>query len=65
MKYSREKAVLISDINEEIAELAAKMIEILDTGVGVGLAGPQVGVKKGYLLPRHPEILPVSLSTLK
>ncbi len=50
----REKAALISDINEEIAELAAKMIEILDTGVGVGLAGPQVGVKKRIFVTKAP-----------
>ena len=50
----REKAALISDINEEIAELASKMIEILDTGVGVGLAGPQVGVKKRIFVTKAP-----------
>ena len=50
----REKAALISDINEEIAELAAKMIEILDTGIGVGLAGPQVGVKKRIFVTKAP-----------
>ena len=50
----REKAALISDINEEIAELAAKMIEILDTGIGVGLAGPQVGVRKRIFVTKAP-----------
>ena len=50
----REKAALIADINEEIADLAAKMIEILDTGIGVGLAGPQVGVSKRIFVTKAP-----------
>ena len=50
----REKAALVTDINEEIADLAAKMIEILDTGIGVGLAGPQVGVKKRIFVTKAP-----------
>ena len=50
----REKAAVIADINEEIADLAAKMIEILDTGIGVGLAGPQVGVAKRIFVTKAP-----------
>lgn len=53
-KILREKASLIIDFNEEIAELAAKMIEILDTGVGVGLAAPQVGFKKRIFVTKAP-----------
>ncbi len=50
----REKAAVIADINEEVADLAAKMIEILDKGIGIGLAGPQVGASKRIFVTKAP-----------
>ncbi|MDR0390024.1 MAG: peptide deformylase [Spirochaetaceae bacterium] len=42
----RQKAEAVAEINEDIAKLAADMIEAMHEGKGVGLAGPQVGVMK-------------------
>ena len=50
----RVKAALIADINEETELLANNMIEILNTGIGVGLAGPQVGERKRIFITKAP-----------
>jgi len=39
-----ERAKAIEEIGDEIAALAAKMIEIMVASKGIGLAGPQAGV---------------------
>ncbi len=54
----REKASLISDINEETSWLAERMIEILETGAGVGLAAPQVGEGKRLFVTKAPGDIP-------
>ena len=42
----RKKAEEISEINDEIRELAANMIDTMRVNEGIGLAGPQVNVLK-------------------
>ena len=42
----RKKAEKIKEINEEIANTAGQMAEILTRDKGVGLAGPQIGFMK-------------------
>jgi peptide deformylase len=42
----RQKAEPITEINEEIVQLANDMIASLNPKEGIGLAGPQVGVMK-------------------
>jgi peptide deformylase len=42
----RQKAEKIKEIDDEIAETAKQMLEILKRDKGVGLAGPQVGFLK-------------------
>jgi len=42
----RQKAASIKDINDEIRQIAHKMIDTMYEGKGVGLAGPQVGYLK-------------------
>jgi peptide deformylase len=42
----RKKAEKIREINDEVADTANKMMEILKRDKGVGLAGPQVGFMK-------------------
>jgi peptide deformylase len=42
----RGKAEPVHKIDDEIREIADKMIEALHNGKGVGLAGPQVGLMK-------------------
>ncbi len=43
-KVLLRKAELVEDINDNIRQLADKMIEIMVANIGVGLAGPQAGV---------------------
>jgi peptide deformylase len=42
----RQKAEPVKPINAEIAKIAAEMIETMHQSKGVGLAGPQIGLKK-------------------
>ena len=42
----RQKAAPIKNINDEIRQMARKMLDIMHKGKGVGLAGPQVGLLK-------------------
>jgi peptide deformylase len=42
----RQKAEAITEINGDIAKLAADMLDTMHEGKGVGLAGPQVGLMK-------------------
>jgi peptide deformylase len=42
----RQKAEPVKPINGEIAKIAAEMIETMHQSKGVGLAGPQIGLKK-------------------
>jgi peptide deformylase len=42
----RQKAEPVKPINAEIAQIAAEMIETMHKSKGVGLAGPQVGLRK-------------------
>jgi peptide deformylase len=39
----RQKALSVKNINDEIRETVKTMLEIMHTGKGIGLAGPQVG----------------------
>lgn len=41
----RQKASPIADIDGEVAKLAQDMLEAMRAGRGIGLAGPQVGLK--------------------
>ena len=41
----RQKASPIADIDGEVAKLAQDMLEAMKAGRGIGLAGPQIGLK--------------------
>jgi len=56
-----QKAEAFDTIGPEVAELAADMLETMETFVGVGLAGPQVGVSKRIIVLREPEHEPMCL----
>ncbi len=45
----------IESFDSELADLAADMFETMDTFVGIGLAGPQVGLAKRIFVMRDPE----------
>lgn len=49
------KAKPIDVFGPELVRLAADMIETMDAGDGVGLAGPQIGVSRRILVLREPE----------
>ncbi len=49
-----EKAALVADINGDIKTLVDEMIETLDKKSGIGLAAPQVAVKKRLFITRAP-----------
>ena len=42
----REKSIAVKDINNEALKLSKKLIKIMNTAPGVGLAAPQIGVMK-------------------
>ncbi|NEP83817.1 MAG: peptide deformylase [Okeania sp. SIO3B3] len=50
----KEKATLISDINEEIEKIVQAMIEAMIESDGIGLAGPQVDYPKKIFITRAP-----------
>ncbi|MDX9801266.1 MAG: peptide deformylase [Spirochaetia bacterium] len=49
-----EKAALIADINDDIKSLVDEMIETLEKNSGIGLAAPQVAVKKRLFITKAP-----------
>jgi peptide deformylase len=71
----RQKAEKIHKIDEETAELARKMLDILKIKKGVGVAGPQIGIMKRIFVTSvegdperifiNPSILETSLATAK
>lgn len=74
-KQLQQKAERVTNIDEETAELAAKMLESLKKEKGVGLAAPQIGINKRIFvthiesdMPRvfiNPSILETSQETYK
>jgi peptide deformylase len=46
----REKAASVTQFDERLQELAARMIKIMDDAPGIGLAAPQLGVVKRLLV---------------
>lgn len=46
----REKAAPVTQFDERLQELAARMIKIMDDAPGIGLAAPQLGVVKRLLV---------------
>ncbi|MBT3394078.1 MAG: peptide deformylase [Waddliaceae bacterium] len=48
----REKSEPIEDINDEIKELVADMVETMDESSGIGLAASQIGVSKRVFVIR-------------
>ncbi|MCL2704820.1 MAG: peptide deformylase [Spirochaetaceae bacterium] len=50
----KEKATLISDIDDNIINLINEMTEILEKKNGVGLAAPQIGEKKRIFITKVP-----------
>jgi peptide deformylase len=71
----RQKAEKIDKINEDTAQLAGKMLEIVKTDKGIGLAAPQIGVLKRLFVVHiegdiqrvfiNPSILETSQETVK
>jgi len=42
----RQKSLPIEEVNDEIRQLAEEMFQTMETGNGVGLAAPQIGILK-------------------
>jgi len=71
----RQKAEKIKDFNEEVANTAKQMLEILKIDKGIGVAGPQIGFMKRIFVTHvegdigriyiNPSILETSLETAK
>jgi peptide deformylase len=71
----RQKAEKIHTIDEEIVNIAKKMLEILKRDKGIGLAGPQIGLMKRIFVVHiqgdeqrifiNPSILETSHETVK
>ncbi|MCL2804659.1 MAG: peptide deformylase [Treponema sp.] len=71
----RKKAEKIDKIDDEIVSLSRKMLEILKSDKGVGLAGPQIGIMKRIFVVHieddeervfiNPSLLETSLKTVK
>ena len=71
----RQKAQTITGINSELIKICNNMLEAIETGKGIGLAGPQVGFMKRVFvvhiqgdIPRvfiNPSILETSQETSK
>jgi peptide deformylase len=70
----KEKASVVSKIDEKIKHLSAEMLEIMRAGRGVGLAAPQIGISSRMFVceiqgdkPRvfiNPEIISTSQNTI-
>ena len=50
----KEKATLVSDIDENIKNIINEMTEILEKKNGVGLAAPQIGERKRIFITKVP-----------
>ena len=71
----RQKAVKIDQIDDDIVNLAKKMLEFIKTEKGIGIAGPQIGVMKRIFVVHiegdeervfiNPSILETSIKTVK
>ncbi|MDR2543024.1 MAG: peptide deformylase [Treponema sp.] len=71
----RQKAEKIEQIDDEVTALANKMLEIVKTDNGIGLAGPQIGVNRRIFVTHinndekrifiNPSIIETSLKTCK
>jgi len=71
----KQKAEKITVIDDEIADLSEKMLEILVRDKGIGLAGPQIGIMKRIFVTHvqddikrifiNPSILETSHNTFK
>jgi peptide deformylase len=53
-----QKAEAVGDINGEVSEMAAEMIEAMHNGKGIGLAGPQVGRLQRLFVTHVPDDIP-------
>lgn len=42
----REKCATVTKFDDELASIVQRMLELMETGKGVGLAGPQVGIQQ-------------------
>lgn len=56
-----ERAEPFDEVGPEVPQLALDMLETMDAYDGVGLAGPQVGLKKRILVLHPPEGEPMCL----
>ena len=59
----REKASLVSEVDDDLRRLAQDMFDTMYQAEGVGLAAPQIGILKRLIVvdPREQEIQPVAL----
>jgi peptide deformylase len=48
----RNPAAPIADVDDEVQQLAGRMVDIMERAHGVGLAGPQIGVLRRILVYR-------------
>jgi len=71
----RQKAEKVRDFNEDVANTAKQMLDILIRDKGIGVAGPQIGYMKRIFVTRvegdigrifiNPSILETSIETVK
>jgi peptide deformylase len=57
----REKATPVTEFDERLAELADRMIKIMDDAPGIGLAAPQLGVVRRLLVYQVADAQPHAL----
>ena len=50
----REKCAPVDEITPELLEIMDEMVKMMDEQRGVGLAAPQVGISKRFLVMRNP-----------
>jgi len=60
-KILTRKAEPVTTFGPELEKLAKDMLETMDAHEGVGLAAPQVGISKRFLVLREPEGEPMCL----
>jgi peptide deformylase len=48
----RNRATPIAEVDDEVQQLAGRMVDIMERSHGVGLAGPQIGVLRRILVYR-------------
>lgn len=59
LRILRQKALAIENIDNNIAQTAEEMIKAMQSGNGIGLAGPQVGLLQRIFTVQLPDETPI------